>query len=162
MMTTLFERAGVTVSELEMLRLMRLAGRFHLFLQIAGYHLCEARQGRGGDWRKAFAREARDHLIYLWEHRTKEEQAALRWVAQREGRPPEEATLEELERRGLVRREEETWQVFSGAFEALVKKPPRRRRKPPSQEGIRKTIDGWVDTASKIKGLFGRGKSDKG
>ncbi|OGG50687.1 MAG: hypothetical protein A3F84_09665 [Candidatus Handelsmanbacteria bacterium RIFCSPLOWO2_12_FULL_64_10] len=129
-----FRAAGVSVTAEEIVRVLQMAGRFPFFLQLACYHLFEAKTGRTPDWETAFVRDpdVHDQLRYLWEHLTPQAQAALRWVMDLGGKFPDDRLLWDLERRGLLVRDSRMsygYWVFSEAFENVVKNLPPKSLK---------------------------------
>lgn len=129
---TRFGETGLSVSEQEILRVLQLAGGYPLFLQLACSCLFEMKIGRQAHWESAFESEAHDYLVTLWEHRTPQEQAALRWVLRLGAPTPKDSLLEELVRRGLLIRgdhQRDDWWIFSQAFEKIIHHPPSKPRK---------------------------------
>jgi AAA+ ATPase superfamily predicted ATPase len=127
-----FDQAGAEVTDKEVARLIELAGCFPFFLQMACYHLLEVKAGRAGEWEQSFEAQAADHLRYLWHKLNPAEQKALRWTIPCGERLPDDAILNDLERRGLLisgARERFSYKVFSEAFEAIVRNPPSRPAK---------------------------------
>lgn len=135
-----FTRAGVGVSDNEINQILQLAGRFPFFLQLACSHLFESRTGHAVQWERTFAQEAHDHLSALWEHLTLQEQSVLRWVLKLGAPLPDDHILEDLERRGLLVREDpgsDDWWVFSEAFAQIVQRPPKKTQNRKSRFSIR-------------------------
>jgi len=123
-----FDEANTEITENETERVLRLAGRFPFFLQLACYCLFEMKIGRAKEWERAFRRDARPHLQYLWDRLKPSERATLRRVVDYGGVPNEE-TAEDLARRGLLAPLQDAqgrrgWSPFSEAFEDLAAHPP--------------------------------------
>jgi hypothetical protein len=127
-----FARSGITIAEAEQARILQLAGRYPFFLQLACFHLFEQKIGQISGWQRGFHAEARDHLRYLWEHRTPQERAVLRRVIELDDRLlPGDAVCQELLQRGLLvqdRPDPSGFWFFSQSFEDVVRNPPRKRR----------------------------------
>ncbi|MBN1889736.1 MAG: AAA family ATPase [Thermoflexales bacterium] len=66
--------------------------------------------------RREFANQAEQHWAGLWGHLSRDERAALCWIAGKSRAAPQPVVLERLERKGVVERHGETWQIFSQAF----------------------------------------------
>jgi hypothetical protein len=143
-----FREADTVVTEEEVARLLQLAGPFPLLLQAACYHLFGAKAGREPDWEAAVDRDPdiHDHVVYLWEHLSREAQAALRWVLGFGGRLPDDRLLWHLERRGLLMRDDRTpygYWVFSDAFSGIVSNPPRAPRRGSLPSWLKRFVP-WV------------------
>ena len=121
-----FNAANVRISDDEISRVLRLAGRFTFFLQMACYRLFEVKTSRAVEWERAFRNDAEDHLVYLWNNLEPSERAVLRRAFGFGGGG--ERALEKLEQRGLLVRDAQTvsgWSGFSEAFEEIAINPPR-------------------------------------
>lgn len=124
---TRFKSAGVKVTEEEIDRMRRLAGRFPFYLQLACYRLFEMKLGRAAEWERAFKRDAEDHLRLLWSKLKPSAQTTLRRLIDRERFGPDERVIEDLALRGLVVPDDKMpygWAGFGKAFEAIVLNPP--------------------------------------
>jgi AAA+ ATPase superfamily predicted ATPase len=124
---TRFGVAGVKLTEAEIARVLRLAGRFSFFLQLACYRLFEMKVGRAPEWEPNFRQDADDHLRYIWNRLAPSERATLRRVIDYGGRRPDERALKTLARRGLLVRDDQAWYGwggFSEVFEETVLHPP--------------------------------------
>ncbi len=122
-----FDEASVEITENEAERVLRLAGRFPFFLQLACYCLFEMKIGRAKEWERAFRRDARPHLQYLWDRLKPSERAILRSVIDFGVSSLDEQVIENLERRGLLVRDDEArtgWSGFGEVFEEIVLNPP--------------------------------------
>jgi AAA+ ATPase superfamily predicted ATPase len=139
-----FDEANAEITENETERVLRLAGRFPFFLQLACYCLFEMKVGRAKEWERAFRRDAKPHLRYLWDRLKPAECTTLRRLLQSRwrvtlrrvlffgrGRPEkqviEDQVIEDLEQRGLLVRDDEArngWSGFGEVFEEIVLNPP--------------------------------------
>jgi AAA+ ATPase superfamily predicted ATPase len=155
-----FGEANVEITENEIERLLRLAGRFPFFLQLACYCLFEVRVGRAKEWERAFRRDAKPHLEYLWSRLRASERATLRRVIDY-GDVQDEETAEDLRQRGLIAPLQDApgrrgWSLFSEAFEDFAANPPSMpwrdrltRLRPPWLESVEISL--WPPSV-KIRG----------
>lgn len=125
--STRFASVDVQVTEVENNRLIRLAGRFPFYLQLACYRLCEMKIGRAMEWERAFKRDAGDHLRLLWNKLKPSAQTTLRRLIDREMYSPDKRVIEDLAMRGLVVPDDKMPYGMAGfceAFEDIVLDPP--------------------------------------
>jgi uncharacterized protein len=126
-MSARFASSGVDITEEEFDRVLRLAGRYPFYLQLACYRLFEMKLKRAVEWERAFKRDAQDHLRYLWKRLKPSEQAAIRSVIDQSLVSADERILEDLERRGLLVRDDlarSGWSCFGEVFDQFVMDPP--------------------------------------
>jgi hypothetical protein len=141
-----FRAAGLTPPPDEYVdTVLELAGRYPFYLQMAAFHLFEARQEGGAldrlALREAFARDAERHFRGLWRHLSADEQAGVKKLA---GAPTVlrdwERTRAALIRCGLAEGDAEAPRLFSAVLAEMVKtgeiegepstRPPRFRAHP--------------------------------
>src|SRR5262245_58146506 len=118
-----FTDANVTITEGEIERALRLAGRYPFFLQQACFRLFEMKVGRAAEWERSFKRHAKPHLQYLWSRLKSSERATLSRAIDVSLGSPNELVIEDLEQRGLLVCDDKTrygWGGFSEVFEEVV------------------------------------------
>lgn len=122
-----FARSGLELSAEDVDFALRLVGRHPLFLQVAGFHLFEARQRDRvdhADVEARFCQEAEPYFGYIWDHLRDEKRLALYKL----GRGEQDLDmLAQLERTGTVVRENGTYRIFSEAFARFVEAQPVSR-----------------------------------
>jgi len=124
-----FEQEGTKLSAKDEVLVEELAGRHPFFLQMACYHLYEARSQpayrREDVVREPFGRDAESHFERLWEHLGASEKAALKAiVGQAVFTNESERVLGRLVRLGLVEQRDGRWRPFSQAFAERIQQYP--------------------------------------
>lgn len=126
LITVPFERAGISLSEEERGRVLRLAGPHPFFIQVACFELFELK--RSGSrlteedyrkWEEGFHSEARPHFEYAWDQLSGEDRKALQDLTV-EGRVPAGWRLRGLKSKALIVQKEGGPRPFSQAFEDFI------------------------------------------
>lgn len=132
---------------------LRLAGHYPFYLQMAAYHLYEVRQ-KGGvvnldAFRRAFTREAKGHFQGLWRRLNDEERIGVRMLASGQIRVPDrKQTLDDLRRCGLAEGDAEAPHLFSTVFAEMVKTGEIEQEPPARSLASRKKTDPGEQIAS--------------
>jgi hypothetical protein len=124
LITVPFARSEVEISAEDADFVLRLAGQHPLFLQVACYHLFEARQKGVVDYAEVEARfrqEADPYFGYIWDHLKDEERLTLYKLSHGE---QDVDRLAGLERSGSVVKQDEAHHFFSEAFGRFVGEQP--------------------------------------
>ena len=108
--------------------ILKLAGRFPFFLQLACCSLFEHLETNPSkevpDWqwvRKQFYEEARDHFQYLWDHLPERERIVCRKIIQRQEFEISDLTfLDSLKQRGYIEETAEGVCLFSDVFSVFL------------------------------------------
>lgn len=121
---------------------LKLAGHYPFYLQMAAYHLFEAREKDGvvdhHALRQAFARDVERHFRDLWRHLSPDEQAGVQRLAGRQIVVQDWArTCEHLLRCGLAEGEAEDPRLFSDVFAQMVKTGEVERKQAPRRRQLR-------------------------
>jgi serine/threonine-protein kinase len=115
-------RLGIQFSDADLERILAIAGHFPFFIQIACFHLFNARQrGCSADFEsleEPFILEASPHFRYLTHCLTQRERSALR--AFMKGTAVEARGLEQLVMKGVLIRSEGKLRLFSTVFKDSV------------------------------------------
>jgi len=130
-----FQNAGIAPHTLPMDVIQRLAGDHPFFIQLVCAHFYDERQSGGGYDEVRLRSEVRRYLHHVWEDRSLEEQVAIRVFMALEGKRPRRKwwqirerkllpkfedlprrILDELELRGILTRQRDTYQLFSYFF----------------------------------------------
>lgn len=126
LLTEPFQAAGLNAPPDEyMAEALNLAGHYPFYLQMAAYHLFEARRQDGvvnlHTLREAFARDAERHFRGLWRHLSADEQGGVQRLAGRQVVIQNWArTCDDLLRCGLAEGEAENPRLFSAVFAEMV------------------------------------------
>jgi hypothetical protein len=159
-----FGDSGVKIEEQETARVIELAGRFPMFIQLACMHLFEEKAGRTRQWQAEFEQEAEPHFRHIWTNLTDAEQQAMRWMTEIGERLPDDKVIADLDRRGLVVWDDRSFRgycPFSEAFEGYIKSIPNPH---PLTRWLRRRFQ-WVKGGKVSAGIaevdFERPKEEK-
>jgi len=122
-----FGDSGIKIEELEITRVIEVAGRFPMFIQLACMHLFDEKIRRGKPWQQEFEQEVEPYFHYLWTNLTEPEQQAMRWMTEIGERIPDDRLIADLEKRGLITWDNRSFRgycPFSEAFEGFIKSIP--------------------------------------
>jgi len=161
--------------------ILTLGGRYPFFVQMAGYHLVEAKAGGLPDtvtYKETitcFEEQAAPHFSYLWSHCTESEQVTLLATISLNRRKPSKKTIPTIEnlnrihprawldvssltRRGMLLEDsiQGTYKLFSPSLESWI---IREIAAAPGEEESQETVAAWLgaqdaDVLEPVKGVL--------
>ncbi|MBI1926175.1 ATP-binding protein [Candidatus Poribacteria bacterium] len=176
-----FQNAGIAPHTLPMDVLQRLAGDHPFFIQLVCAHFYDERQSGGGYDEVRLRNEARPYIHHLWEDRSLEEKVAVRVFMALEGKRPRRKwwqirerkplrkfeglphrILDELELRGILTRQRDTYQLFSYFFGECAVEFPLHKSETSFTKGIKEAAEVAAELGKllqfvkELKGFLGK------
>jgi tRNA A-37 threonylcarbamoyl transferase component Bud32 len=115
-----FARAGHSLADNDVTRILDLAGRHPFFIQIACYHLFELGAAEQETLPNRFFEEARRHYAYEWERLDSAGQALLMALARGEAPTLDPALFQQLKRNAIVSGGLESLSLISDGWRRFV------------------------------------------